>query len=152
MDWYIKMNDSIGVRIESFINIILEYIHKPYFLLFGKGYGGSIVKHWINFNWDIYGSSFPNVQIDNQIYSSFHLGVSEIFINFGVLGAILFINVTIKAAKEILHNKKNIWIIIGFLWLFFFYTFYYSLCFGVACLCYGLYLSKKQRNVRIYES
>ena len=39
--WYLALGESIQGRLEEIVNTAIEFIHKPWFLIFGKGAGGS---------------------------------------------------------------------------------------------------------------
>lgn len=140
IDWYANLGGSIQTRIEGVINVIIEVFQKPWSLLFGKGYGGTAVKHWGLSDWNISGSTFADTMIQYQTYSHFHLPFAEIIINFGLLGMVLIGWITKEFIAEFIKQKGNMWIILGALWFFLFYSLYYSFNLGIMWICYGLYM------------
>lgn len=141
-EWYIGLGASIGVRLEEIVNIILEFIAKPGYILFGKGYGGSVVKYWGINNWNISGSTFPDAMIMNGVYMLFHTGTAELLINFGLIG--LFLNLLILkiCVDEVFREDASEWILIGSMWMFTLLYSYKTMVIGMASLCYGLYLRR----------
>lgn len=139
LDWYANLGGSIQTRIEGVINVIIEVFQKPWALLFGKGYGGTSVKHWGLSDWNISGSTFADTMIQYRTYSHFHLPFAEIIINFGLLGVVLITFMLKEFIAEFLKEDGNMWVILGVLWFVFFYSLYYSLNAGILWICYGLF-------------
>lgn len=145
--WYDSLGNSIGVRVDAIVNCFIEIVKNPVYFLIGKGYGGSIQKNWGVYNWDIPGATYPDVQIDSGVYSSFHTGIAELIINFGLIGIILLVILCRDMIKSIFKKKENGWIIIGVFWLFVFLYFYHSMFLGALILAYGLYLYKEEKII-----
>lgn len=142
--WYLGLGASIGVRLEELINILLEFAEKPWYLLFGKGYGGSVIKHWGINNWNIVGSTFPDMMIKNGVYMLFHTGTAELLINFGLFGLYLNFIVLKICIREIFRTDACGWIVIGAVWMITVLYSYRSMTIGLASLCYGVYLWRKK--------
>ena len=84
-----RSGDSISIRIEEIVCSIIELVKKPYFLFFGKGYGGTVLHHWGWSTWNASNSSFPDIMFEYGTYSTFHLALSEVIINYGIIGIIM---------------------------------------------------------------
>ncbi|WP_155828724.1 hypothetical protein [Butyrivibrio sp. XPD2006] len=130
---------SISARIEEIVNVFLEFAHKPYFVLMGKGYGGTVRKYWGLSNWNrSTTSTFPLVMITNRVYSAFHIAVAEVIINYGLLGLIHFAYLFILFLANVIKRNGSMWIVIGFLWYALFYSLFYSFDVGIIFICCGL--------------
>lgn len=136
-EWLSLIGSSIGIRVESLVNIILELFKKPYYLMFGKGFGGSVNRYWGIYNWDIRGATFPDVQIKYGIYSSFHVGLFEILINMGILGSVIGFILIRDCIKAIFNCNK--WLLFGTAWILIFLYFYHSMFICMIALCVGYY-------------
>ena len=141
--WYDNLLPSPKVRITEFINIVLEYVHKPWFVITGKGILGS-VKDYLQdipmFNLSVY--SYNEFII--QSYYGMHETINIFFLQSGILGLtflfkylnILFINI-----------RNNPWIAIGSVWLLLLWGYSVTRStFGLVCLCLGLYLIGTENN------
>ena len=116
--WISNTGDSISIRIETMINIFIEYYEKPWFILSGKGFGGSILKYYGFAMWNNFGSSFPDEMIARGVFSQFHAQFLELLINFGFMG-VMFTYFTIKLiVKEIGDIHINAWKVGALFWLF----------------------------------
>lgn len=145
-DWYNGLGGSIQCRIEEFVNVIIELSQKPCMLLFGKGYGGTVHKHWGMSDWNVFGSTFTDPQIIYRTYSAFHVALTEIIINNGLVGVLLIAMVLKELVSAFLRENGNAWIIIGGLWFIFFYTLYYSFNVGMFWLCFGYFSIERERH------
>ena len=135
--WLSLIGHSIGVRVESLVNIVIELFKKPYYLLFGKGFGGSVNRYWGIYDWNISGATFPDVQIKYGVYSSFHVGLFEILINMGLLGLLIGFILIRDCIKSIF--KCNKWLLFGTVWILIFLYFYHSMFICMIALCVGYY-------------
>ena len=143
--WYESLGNSIGVRVDAIVNCFIEITKNPVYFLIGKGYGGTIQKNWGVYNWNISGATYPDVQIDSGVYSSFHTGIAELIINFGLIGIILIIILCRDMIKSIFKRRENGWVIIGVFWLFVFLYFYHSMFLGASILVYVVFLNKNEK-------
>lgn len=146
---FLSSGDSMNMRIEEIVNAVIEIVKKPIYLLFGKGYGGTVLKHWGESNWNVSGSTFSDIMIKYRVYSHFHISLAEIIINFGLVGIALIIFILKEFLAEFFKNDGNMWIVLGILWFVFFYSLYYSFNLGIAWICYGLYIKyevKREEN------
>ncbi len=145
-DWYANLGGSIQTRLEEAVNVVIELLKKPWSLYFGKGYGGTVTKHWGISDWNISGSTFADVMIQHQTYSHFHIPIAEIIINFGLLGVVLICWMAKEFVSEFIKEKGNMWLILGALWFFLFYSLYYSFNLGIMWICYGLYIKDRRER------
>lgn len=137
-DWFFNLPSSPKFRIDEFVNILLEYSEKPQYLLFGKGLGGSTQHHTNFLNWNNE-DAFTLNQIQANVYFDLHETVNVFFLKFGLFGLIFLFSTLFVCIK---HAFKNPWLIIGAVWLVFYYSIYFSMLFGMACLILGLYQLK----------
>lgn len=147
-NWYAYLGDSIGIRVDAIVNCLYEIVKKPWFALFGKGFGGTITKNWGIYNWNIYGSSYPDVQIKAGVYSSFHTGIAELIINFGIVGIAGMVLLVKRCITGIFGEKFNPWIVIGTLWFLIIFYFYHSMFLGLAILGIGIYAGNGKHDRR----
>ncbi len=117
--WYEILPASPKMRIDEFINITQEYIDKPYYLLLGKGFSGTIEHHTTTMNWDVVGSTFSQTEISNGLYAFMHETPVMLFLMAGILGMCFIINEIIFLVK---NWKKSVWVIIGIVWFMLFFN------------------------------
>jgi hypothetical protein len=134
-NWLQNMPSSPKFRVMEFLNILFEYLNKPYMLIMGKGFLGSVQDHLNGFGNYVKGT-FSISEFNNNSFYSVHETLNELFLRNGILG----IFVLVWAFKEFFrHLYKNVWVVIGFVW---FITLYgYSLTigiFGVLSITLGL--------------
>lgn len=147
--WYKSVGNSIGIRVEQFINAFIELVNKPWAFILGKGYGGTITRYWGSYNWDVYGNIYPDLQVDNKVYSSFLTGIVELIINFGLPGILFVLLLTKNFVVEVFRKKGSWMYVMGVFWLFVFFYFYNSMAIGLVWFCIGCYERKtKAREVR----
>ncbi len=140
-DWYKQLPDSPKARIEEIINITIEYLNKPFYLLLGKGYGGTISHHWGMVDWGVIGSTFSAEEISIGYYTFVHETINCLYLSSGLFGLTYFIYETLYFMKNV---KKDVSVLIGYIWfLFFFASSYISLWLGIACLVYGKTIRNK---------
>lgn len=135
--WISNMSSSPSIRIEEFLNIGVELMHKPWFLLFGKGIGGT-TRHWLNWNsWNIV-SAFSVEQFSSGIFMEMHETLNVIFLKFGILGFIFFIWTIACSIRSI---SKSPWVFLGLFWFIFFINSYISLYIMVPAFMLGMFES-----------
>jgi hypothetical protein len=137
-NWYANLSESPKFRIDEFINILYEYYKKPYYFLFGKGHGGTVIQHTATLNWNTPGA-FTRDEAVSGVYMRLHSSINLIFIKYGVIGLVFFVNVIYLCLKNI---HKNSWIVIGMIWFLLFYGGYTTLLFGAVALILGIYDSE----------
>ncbi len=133
--WFEHLSSSPKFRIDEFINILLEYIYKPQYLLFGKGFGGSIIQHTNFLDWGLPGA-FSYSQVQYGIFFSLHETINVLFLKFGLFGLYFFGVITYICLRNF---RSNPWIVIGAIWFIFFFNAYISLVLGLCALILGFY-------------
>lgn len=135
-DWLESMNGSPKARIAEFLNICLEYYQKPYYLITGKGYLGSIRDH-LNMFGNMSLSGFSYIEWINGSFYKMHETLNNLFLANGLLGIAFYIYII-----KLLFTKYHIseFLMVGSIWFLLFYGYSVTLAmFGVACLIVGLY-------------
>lgn len=140
--WYADLGGSIQARLEEMVNIFLEFLNKPLYMFCGKGFGGSAQRYWGISNWNISGATYSDAEINARVYSSFHTGIAEFFINFGILGLVFCLWIIVWAVKLGIKGKHNFWCFIGMWSLILFFNFL-STKIGFVFMAYGFYLYDK---------
>ena len=139
--WYKVLPESPKVRIDEFINIMLEYKEKPWFSILGKGFGASLLKRWGSTNWSLSSSgTFTLLELENQVFMNLHESINCILLSFGFFGFYIIF-------KELLYFIKkfgtDFFCIVGFAWFIFFLSSGYSaLYIGLCCFLYSKIESK----------
>ena len=108
-------------RIDELINVIREYIDKPYFILLGKGALGS-VKDWIGafqYSSDAL-TGYSQAQWENGTFYALHETLNLLLISNGLYGLHFMIQV-IKGT--IVQCRKSFLSVIGLIWYIFFYGY-----------------------------
>lgn len=133
-DWISAMPPSPRVRIIEITNIFYEYLKKPWFLVFGKGYLGTFKDH-ISMLKTFIPDSYSMKEWKYGSFYGMHETLNSIFLYHGIFGIYIFIYL-LKLVFLNLH--KNPWILIGGFWFFMFYGFSVILSvYGVTSLIFG---------------
>lgn len=143
-NWFQELSDSPKFRIDEFINITIEYINKPIYVIFGKGLSGSINYHTGILNWSARGS-FPLNQSQSNTFIDMHESLNILYLKNGLLGIIFFLHISYISVRNI---KKNPFVAIGFVWFVFFFGVYNSLLIGCAILVHGYYLVDLRNSIQ----
>ena len=131
-----RMEDSSSLfRIDELVNICMEYINKPMYLVFGKGLVGSITHHTFTISWAGVGS-FSAAQQQAGVYIRMHESINLIFLKYGLIGVVGLTKLLLILFKCI---KRSPWAIIGFLWILFYVGVYQTMLFGAVAMCLGIY-------------
>ena len=141
-DWFKNLSDSPLKRIEEFVNIFVELINKPIYLIGGKGIGGGIKHSVVWSSWND-GASFAYDQVFHGVFVEMHEAINAVFIQFGLFGLLFVI---LNALKSIWRMKRSPWIIIGLFWFVFLMNVYVSMYICLAAFMLGMYESDTQRN------
>ena len=140
--WYANLSDSPKFRIDEFINIIIEYYKKPYYLLSGKGHGGTIMQHTTTLIWHSQGA-FSADEVASGVYFRLHESLNLIFLKYGVVGVFFFLDIISISIK---HSVRSKWLIVGLIWFALFYASYTTLLFGAVVMVLGFYQIDKTRG------
>jgi hypothetical protein len=135
-NWFENMADSPKFRISEVLNIAVEYAEKPWYLLFGKGYMGSIKDHLQLFFYSDNGGGFSLPQWANDTFYSVHETFNILFLYHGLFG----IGVYIYMLKQVLkYFTTSPWLLMGSFWFLMVYGFSVTMsAFGMVCLLIGL--------------
>jgi hypothetical protein len=143
--WYENMPSSPKARISEFVNIAIEYSHKPYRIFFGKGFAGNTKDHIRGLGHYSEKWNFSEEEYRNNTFVGVHETVNKFFLNFGLLGLLFLIFLLIKCIQNYLYNP---WILIGVFWAFLLFTYSYSVAFvGIPSLMLGLYLIDRNKQI-----
>jgi len=150
-NWLINMPLSPRIRIIELMNISLEYIKKPWFVLFGKGYMGSITDHsGLLGNTFILGS-FSMEQWNNGTFYRVHETFNKLYLYHGIVGIGFYIY-TIKLVFK--NFTKSPWILVGGFWILMVYGYSVTMtAYGMVALLLGfieLDTSSKRINKELY--
>lgn len=128
--WYKALPASPKVRIDEFVNVLIEFMNKPYYFILGKGFSGAIKHYTTATNWNLVGSTFSKNEISNRLYAFMHETPMTLFLMSGLIGMLFIMNEVWFAVK---NWKKSVWIIIGIVWFMFFFNAggYASVYFGL---------------------
>ncbi|MGX7199927.1 hypothetical protein ACWOEH_08735 [Enterococcus nangangensis] len=133
-DWLSSMDSSPKMRITEFINIGFEYLLKPWFLFFGKGFMGSI-QDKLNLFDNVTTFAFSEWEVTNSIYFTMHESINSLFLTNGLCGIFFLFSNLHYMIKNI---DKSPWLIFGFLWLLLFYSYSLTISiYGVISLVIG---------------
>lgn len=133
--------DSPMMRITEFINVGYEYVIHPWFMLFGKGFIGSIQDHLGLFP-DLTEADFSKWQLELEAYHSLHESFNVFFLTGGLIGLYILVKSLYIAFRNINYSP---WLVFGGIWLLLFYGYHMNVSiFGITCLVVGLYEAKKE--------
>lgn len=142
-NWIENMPTSPRFRITELLNIGIEYINKPWQVILGKGYLGSIRDHLNAFGWNVAGAFTQSQYINNSFYR-LHETINVVFLRNGIVGIVLL---AILLKKSLFRSTSNVWLLIGGIWLFLYYGFSLTLgAFGLTSLIIGFVLFDKAQN------
>jgi len=135
-NWLLSMPLSPRIRIIEFLNITTEYLSKPWYFLFGKGYLGTFRDHTGMIGTTVLLGSYSIDQWSNELFYRVHETINNLFLYNGLLGLTFYAKYFFYIIK---HSQKSIWIIIGGYWLLLIYGFSVTMtAFGVASLLFGM--------------
>ncbi len=142
-DWFANMEESPKYRIGEFANIFIEYVNKPYYALFGKGYMGTFKDYLGAFGADFSESGFSIAEWLNSSFYGVHETLNSLFLCNGLIGLTYFCYV-IKLLIKNFH--KSFYFLLGAIWFLIFYGYSVTLAaLGLISLCVGfldIYFSK----------
>lgn len=133
--WLDSMPPSPQARIVEFISILVEYLHKPWYLFFGKGVLGT-VKDYMHML-PLGPGGYSNNEVSSGLFYSMHETPNVLFLYNGLLGLYCFFSILIKT---IILYKKSLYILIGGYWFLLIYSFSVTMtAFGLVAMLLGLY-------------
>lgn len=126
--WFNSLDNSAQFRFDEIFNITIEYMNKPMYLIFGKGFGGTTL-HYTNFellDWNA-DASFTQEQIKHQVFYSMHETTSTIYLRHGLFGFAFMFFIIKMLFKKL---NQNPWAMFGLLWFVFFWGWCVSFRLG----------------------
>lgn len=134
-DWLNNLPDSPKYRVTEFLNICYEYLKKPWYLLLGKGYMGTIQDHISMFHFTE--GAFSDEQWVNGSFYNLHAAINTLFLSHGILGLGIYLY---YAKLTLTKMLKTQWGMIGAYWFLICYGYSVTLtAFGLMCLIFSLY-------------
>ncbi len=129
--WFYNLAPSAAYRIDELLNAGIEFINKPFYAFFGKGFAGTTIHHTPFLYWEAGGGTFSDEQIKIGAYYAMHESLAVIFLRHGILGVVFFVDIMIRLIKQI---SKNNWALLGILWFLFFWRYGISFWIGGTAL------------------
>ena len=146
-NWLDNMASSPKVRISEFINIVSEYLKKPWYILFGKGFGGTIRDN-LSLISSLTSSDYSDWELQLGAYYSMHESLNSFFLVGGVFGLYIFIKIIVIILKKI---EKSPWLVIGLMWFVLFYNYHLSISiYGIVALIVG-FIEVEQKEMDIFS-
>ena len=135
-EWFNTIGDSPKFRIDEFINISIEYWHKPFYFLFGKGFGGTTLHHNNLLYWEQMGAhNFSDEQIINGFYYAMHETTGVIYLRHGLFGLVFMYTTIVSLIKRV---SSSAWALIGIIWFIFYWNYAQSLLLGGVAISLAL--------------
>lgn len=135
-NYYQQIEESPKARIDEFLNVLIDYNQNPLYSIFGKGFGGTVKDHLRVFG-NFRASFFSDDEYRFGAFSFLHETINVLLLKFGFVGLIFFVFLLFELMK---NGFKSPWAVIGFLWIFFFLGYTFSLgIFGMGALVLGLF-------------
>lgn len=142
MTWFQNLDTSAKFRVDEPINIAIEYINKPYFALFGKGFAGTTL-HYTHFcDWNDY-SAFTEVQVKSGFYYEMHESLAVLFLRHGIIGLVFLFSMLSMMLKRIFYTP---WAVVGFIWILFYWAYGISFRIGAIALVLTFCMPKSFLN------
>lgn len=133
--WIQNMPGSPRFRVGEFINICYEYLVKPWYIIFGKGYMGTITDHVGIFGAHFNPAAFSIEQWANGTFYVVHEALNVLFLYHGIVGLIFY---TYMLKYVVSNFARNPWILIGGVWFLIFYGYSITIsAFGLSALLFG---------------
>ena len=134
-NWFDNIPSSPRMRIAEFLDIAEEYIYKPWFAFWGKGFGGTVVDRLKIFT-DVDEFAFSRWELNLGAFYSMHESVNNFFLVGGLFGLYTIISLTIRIFGAI-HLSP--WLVFGVVWIFLFYNYHSTIgIYGIVSLVVGL--------------
>lgn len=147
-NWLESMPFSAQMRVTEFLNIADELINKPWFLPFGKGFGGTVTDSLGYFK-DLTSFAFSDWELTLGAYYTMHESLNCFFLVGGVFGLYFYFSTFVSFMKNI---DRSPWLVFGMMWFILFYNYHLSIVvYGVLSLAIGLLEAseKKPRDILV---
>lgn len=134
-NWFDNIPSSPKMRIAEFLNIGYEFIAKPWFLPFGKGFGGT-VKDRLGLFSDLSEFSFSEWELNLGAYFSMHESINCFFLVGGIFGLYVILSISLALYKKV---HRSPWLLFGLAWILLFYNYHLTIAvYGIIALIVGL--------------
>lgn len=134
-NWFENIPSSPKMRITEFMNIIEEYVSKPWFAFFGKGFCGTI-KDRLGLFTDLDEFSFSIWELNFGAYYSMHESINCFFLVGGLFGLYTILSI-LGSIFKFMHLSP--WLVFGFVWILLFYNYHLTIgIYGIVSLVVGL--------------
>lgn len=130
-DWYAGLDHSTLYRLDEPNNVLIEYSKKPWFALFGKGFGGTTLHHTNILLWEFDKGAFSFDQVRMGAYYHLHESLAIILLRHGFLG-VVFMGITIVNLFKKLSTTP--WAMISLVWFVFYWSYGIALTIGAVSL------------------
>lgn len=144
-DWYYGMGNSALFRFDEIHNVVIEYLNKPLFFLFGKGFGGTTLHYTDILSWETAQGAFSVDQIKMHSYYAMHGPIPQIMLRHGLIGLSFLFYYSYILLKNTLVSG---WSFCGFLFLFFFFYWGNSLMVGCLAMIIALHEIETFKSVK----
>lgn len=134
-DWFADMSNSPLYRFDEVANTFIEYLNKPWYSIFGKGFGGTTLHHTNLLSWETDAGAFTTEQIKLGAYYALHESVAIIFLRHGIIGIVFWVTFMIKLIRRLPYTP---WAIIGLMWFLFYWAYGSSLILGPIAIVLAL--------------
>jgi hypothetical protein len=144
------MGQSPMFRFDELHNIYIEYIQKPFFAVFGKGYGGTVFHHTDLLSWETAKGAFSQAEIKMKAYHSMHETLAQVFLTHGIVGIYFIFSLLYRLFKSYEYSG---WAIMGLLFIFFYWNYGMSFSIGTVAVVLSLHqldnyrVSKWQQSI-----
>ena len=136
MDFMGGMGQSPMFRFDELHNIFIEHLKKPFFSVFGKGYGGTTLHHTDLLSWETAMGAFSDDEIRMNAYHTMHETLAQVFLTHGFLGIFFVFSLLYRLFKSYEYSG---WAIMGFLFIFFYWNYGMSFSIGTVAVVLSLY-------------
>ena len=140
-------DSSSSFRVDEFVNIFIEFMHKPWSAILGKGIVGTTLHNTSTMSWSGAGT-YSAVQQAAGVYVRVHETINLMFLKYGFVGLYGLGRVAFYVIKS---AKKSPWAAIGLLWLLFYVGVYQTLLYGAVALVLALYEDQDTDGVVIKD-
>ena len=138
------MGESPMFRFDELHNTLIEYLHKPYYALFGKGFGGTTQHYTDLLSWETAAGAFSKEQINMHAYHTMHETLAQVFLTHGFIGVWFVFALLYKLIKSLSCSG---WSIFAFLFIFFYWNYGAAFSIGTIAVVLSLYkLDNSQKD------
>lgn len=130
-EWYGNLDHSTLYRFDEPHNAMIEFSHKPWFAVFGKGFGGTTLHYTDILAWETDSGAFPEMQSKMGAFSQMHETVAAILLRHGLVGVIFMVLTFLNIFKRISYTP---WAMVAFIWFVFYWSYGEAIILGSVAL------------------